>query len=133
MMVNNTSKCGQVLSLFTRFASREYFTRTQLSLGVKSMIALLSLTLAGCSSKLDPDREYVDYYYSGRPAQPPSGVLRYCWEEPIVDYESQGPGVREEGRWYYPSAVVVRQVRAGRWRPCEVRPDESKGETSNER
>lgn len=106
-----------------------------------SLFSVLSLTLVvflvfsttSCQSKLDPDRENIDYYYVGQPAKAPSGVVRYCWEEPIVDYQSQGPGLRDEGRWYYPSAVVVRQVRAGRWRPCEIQPQESKGEISNER
>ena len=110
------------------------FEACRLSRSVTSIIALLlSCLLFGCSSSLDQDREYVDYYYVGHQAQTPAGVVRYCWEEPLVEYESQGPGVREEGRWYYPSAVVVRQVRSGRWRPCETQPDESKGETNNER
>ncbi len=112
---------------------RIFFSRLLRSLKVVVLAVVGSTCFVNCSSKLDPEKEYVDYYYVGQPAQPPSGVLRYCWEEPIVDYESQGPGVRDEGRWYNPSAVVVRQVRAGRWRPCETRPDESKGETKNER
>lgn len=109
--------------------------RDIITISAVAYIATVALCcfLTGCSSTQVSGQEYVDYYYVGHQAQPPAGVVRYCWEEPLVEYESQGPGVREEGRWYYPSAVVVRQVRSGRWRPCEVRPDESKGETKNER
>lgn len=68
-----------------------------------------------------------------RSATVPSGTVRYCWEEPMVQYEPNGPGVDTDGRWYHPSYLAVRQVRQGRWRPCRPVPSEVKGETQNER
>ena len=68
-----------------------------------------------------------------RPARIPSGTVRYCWEEPIVDFEANGPGVDIEGHFYHPSYLAVREVRQGRWRPCRPVPSEIDGETKNER
>ncbi len=48
----------------------------------------------------------------------PPGVVRYCWEEPVVDYERVNPGLGEDGKWYYPAYLAVKEVRAGRWVPC---------------
>lgn len=60
------------------------------------------------------------------PARVPAGVARYCWEEPIVELEPNGPGLDVEGRWYHPSYIAVREVRSGKWRPCVPTSDEVK-------
>ena len=54
----------------------------------------------------------------GREGRQPEGVVRYCWEEPIVDVQKVGPGVNSDGHWYYPAHLQVREARMGRWRPC---------------
>lgn len=100
------------------------------------LLVMCFLLTAGCTSgktEPDPKRENYDYYFVGQPAKPPAGVVRYCWEEPLVEYQAREPGLKDGGRWYHPSALIVRQLRAGRWRPCEPLLDESKGETKNER
>jgi hypothetical protein len=51
-------------------------------------------------------------------AEPPPGVVRYCWEEPKVAYEPNGPGVDVDGKWYQPYYQAVREVKMGRWVPC---------------
>ncbi len=48
----------------------------------------------------------------------PQGVVRYCWEEPMVEFEPNGPGVDASGKWYNPYYLAVREVRQGKWRPC---------------
>jgi len=69
----------------------------------------------------------------GIPPKVPAGVVRYCWEEPMVDFEPIGPGLDNEGKWYNPAYIAVREVRQGKWRPCRKPLDEVKGETRNER
>lgn len=100
-----------------------------------AILCCVSISMTGCSSQdgLDPEKENIEYVFEGRPATPPAGVVRYCWEEPIVAYEPNGPGVDAEGRWYHPSYIAVREIRQGRWRPCSELADEIKGETTNER
>lgn len=49
----------------------------------------------------------------------PAGVVRYCWEEPMVEFEPNGPGVDAGGKWYNPYYLAVREVRMGKWRPCK--------------
>lgn len=48
----------------------------------------------------------------------PKGVVRYCWEEPMVEFEPNGPGIDATGNWYNPHYLAVREVRMGKWRPC---------------
>lgn len=48
----------------------------------------------------------------------PQGVVAYCWEEPLVIYQDNGPGVDSDGNWYHPYYKAVREVRSGKWRPC---------------
>lgn len=77
-----------------------------------------------------PQTVYVGY----ESAQPvPPGVVRYCWEEPIVEFQDNGPGLDSEKQWYVPASTAVRMVKQGRWRPCRAVPSEVKGETKNER
>ena len=52
------------------------------------------------------------------PAPVPEGVLRYCWEEPMVTVENNKAGLDRKGHWYQPAHQAVRKVRQGRWRPC---------------
>ena len=91
------------------------------------IMLLLSLVigLSSCSSKehlpVYEDRENIDFVYVGHNPPVPDGVQRYCWEEPVVEVQQQGPGVNSAGTSYYPSSVVARQVKKGRWRPCEVK------------
>jgi hypothetical protein len=80
------------------------------------IISLLAV-LVGCSTnerKLPELREVV----FAKEAPVPEGVVRQCWEEPLVVTEQNGPGLDAEGQWYHPSYTAVREVRQGRWRPC---------------
>ena len=54
----------------------------------------------------------------GQIPPPPPGTVRYCWEEPKVDYEHVPPGLEPEGKWYRPAHLEVREVKMGRWVPC---------------
>ncbi len=49
---------------------------------------------------------------------PPEGTEKYCWQEPKVVNEKNGPGVDEQGHWYHPPYNAVREVKMGRWVPC---------------
>lgn len=89
--------------------------------------------VVSCSNghqEITPETRYV---MLERPAPIPPGVMRYCWEEPMVQFEPNGPGLNSEGTWYHPSYIAVRKVKQGRWRPCREMPSEIKGETRNER
>ena len=87
------------------------------------LFCCLSAILIGCSagrpSSVPEGRSYV---LVEKPAVVPPGVARYCWEEPIVHYEANRPGLDMEGHWYSPSYLAVREVRMGRWRPCAAKP-----------
>ncbi len=91
---------------------------------------LASLTGCGGSERITPETEYL---VMEPPARIPAGVVRYCWEEPMVQLEPNGPGLDAEERWYHPSYLAVQEVRMGRWRPCKPVPSEVNGETKNER
>lgn len=99
------------------------------------VVLLFTALLSGCSgshfsSSPEPQTVYVAY----DSAQPiPPGVVRYCWEEPIVEFQENGPGLDADKKWYVPSSVAVRMVKQGRWRPCKPVASEVKGETKNER
>ena len=95
------------------------------------VLALVAAGAFGCNNnRINPETEYLT---TEVPARVPPGVVRYCWEEPIVQLEPNGPGLDAEGRWYHPSYLAVREVRQGKWRPCLAVPSEVKGETKNER
>ena len=93
---------------------------------------ILAGGITGCAEKvgITPETQYIAFE---EPARVPVGVVRYCWEEPMVQLEPNGPGLDEEERWYHPSYLAVREVRQGKWRPCRPVPSEVKGETKNER
>jgi hypothetical protein len=99
------------------------------------LLALLALAvIPGCASApkgtIKPETRYI---VLDRPAVIPPGVVRYCWEEPMVQIENVGPGLDADERWYQPSYAAVREVKQGRWRPCRQMASEIKGETKNER
>ena len=94
-------------------------------------IAVLALTASGCSTvavNTDPaleESQTIDGLNSEFHDQTlavgnriPRGVVRYCWEEPMVEFEPNGPGVDATGKWYNPYYLAVREVRMGKWRPC---------------
>lgn len=89
--------------------------------------------LTGCSSKVQPIVPQTQHVTIEHAARVPPGAVRYCWEEPMVEFEPNGPGLDVENKWYHPSYVAVREVRQGRWRPCRPVSSEVKGETTNER
>lgn len=87
--------------------------------------ALLIFSLSACSNQqiqTETKQLAVDL-----PARIPAGVVRYCWEEPIVQLEPNGPGLDAEERWYHPSYLAVREARDGKWVPCKPVPSEVKG------
>ena len=96
------------------------------------VVATLALVL-GCSRSSEVIMPETKHVVIDRAAPVPPGVVRYCWEEPMVQFEPNGPGLNTEGTWYEPSYIAVREVRMGRWRPCRSMPSEVKGETKNER
>ena len=61
-----------------------------------------------------PADEYVVYEQPSAP----EGTEKYCWQEPKVTNEKNGPGVDEDGHWYHPSYNAVREVKMGKWVPC---------------
>ena len=79
--------------------------------------------MLGCTPSeeggLKPEDESIEYVYEGRPPATPPGVVRYCWEEPLVDYEIVNPGITEDGVYWEPYHSEIHKVRSGRWRPCE--------------
>lgn len=100
-----------------------------------SFLALFTVSTfaLGCSTSKTELANPSDPNVISIPAKVPDGVLRYCWEEPIVEYEPQGPGLDFEEKWYHPSYLAVREIRQGKWRPCEAPLDELRGQTTNER
>ncbi|MCC6934044.1 MAG: hypothetical protein IT292_12470 [Deltaproteobacteria bacterium] len=90
----------------------------------------MSLALTSCSPSniAEPDTARVIYEPT-----PPEGVVRYCWEEPIVDEEKVDAGLDSEGKWYNPGHVAIREVRMGKWRPCREITSRTYGRYGNER
>jgi hypothetical protein len=59
---------------------------------------------------------------------PPEGVVKYCWEEPLVIEQKVNAGVNTDGKWYLPAHNSVNEVRMGRWRPCREMRSKAYGE-----
>jgi len=83
----------------------------------------LSLSLSGCILFLHPQPPAtpptkVDVI--ARPSEVPPGVARYCWKEPKVVAERNGPGLNAEGTWYLPAQTDIREVKQGYWVECET-------------
>jgi hypothetical protein len=83
----------------------------------KSLIltALGLSVFAGCQRAPQPN--YTENVVVERP-QVPEGTEKYCWQEPKVVNEKNGPGLDEQGHWYHPPYTAVREVKMGRWVPC---------------
>ena len=79
-------------------------------------ILAISFFAVGCIKQPPPPKPEV--IVVSRPAPVPEGAVRYCWEEPMVVDEKNGPGINDEGTWYHPAHTAVRSVRSGKWRPC---------------
>lgn len=96
------------------------------------MLLGIAAISAGCSQskKASPQNEVI---ILTKDAPVPPGVAQYCWEEPMVKLEQNGPGLDSEGKWYHPSYTAVREVRMGKWRPCERVVSEVEGGTKRER
>ena len=90
------------------------------------IFSLAAISLAGCGI-FDKPAPQPAPIISAEPAIPPAGVVAYCWEEPLVIFQDNGPGVDPDGNWYHPSYKAVREVRSGRWRPCSPVAPESVG------
>jgi hypothetical protein len=101
--------------------------------GILAGTAICSMLLSACSTNpgyVTPETRRVSI---DRAAPVPPGVLRYCWEEPMVQFQPKGPGIDSDGIYYHPAYVAVREVKQGRWRPCRQMLSEVNGETKNER
>ena len=97
----------------------------------RAAVACILLAGIGCAkNRIIPETRYLSEEFTARI---PAGVVRYCWEEPMVQLEPNGPGIDAEKYYYHPSYLAVREVRQGKWRPCRPVPSEVKGETRNER
>ncbi len=88
----------------------------------KAILVLGLVTLSACSSANEPKLEPIVITKTkvipiAAPA--PDGVVRYCWEEPIVKVEKIRPGIDSRKEYYRPGYEAVRKVRSGRWRPCK--------------
>ncbi len=84
---------------------------------VKVISVVCFVGLTACSTTSAGSYQRVDN--RGTELSPPPGVIRYCWEEPIVAYERVNPGLNSEGTWYNPAHLAVKEVRMGRWKPCK--------------
>jgi hypothetical protein len=91
-----------------------------------------TVLLSACSTNTGTPEVQTVYVGYDSPAPIPAGVVRYCWEEPVVEFQENGPGLDADKRWYNPSFVAVRMVKQGKWRPCRNVASEIKGETKNE-
>ncbi len=80
----------------------------------------------------EEDVQTIYVGYNDKAPVPP-GVLRYCWEEPVVEFQDNGPGLNSDKTYYQPEFVAIRMVKQGRWRPCTTQASEIRGETKNER
>lgn len=106
----------------------------------KSKLIICSLLFCGLSSacatkSIVAGEENVQTVYVGynSEAPVPPGVARYCWEEPVVEFQDNGPGLNGDKTYYQPSFVAIRMAKQGRWRPCRTQASEIRGETKNER
>jgi hypothetical protein len=104
---------------------------------LNSIFLLLALgflfCLASCSAKTQEIKPETRYIVLDKAAPVPPGVIRYCWEEPMVELEPIGPGLDSDERWYQPAHIAIREVKQGRWRPCREMASEIKGEVGDER
>lgn len=77
-----------------------------------------ALSIIGCSTKSTMTSvEYLSQEngpaYTVTETAP--GVVKYTWEEPIVDVVTVPPGLDPEGHYYRPAHEEIREIRQGRW------------------
>jgi len=85
----------------------------------RSLLLPAVMLLAACAREPQPIIETsLMEPIVGAPAPAPEGTVRYCWEEPKVVRQKEGPGVNTEGTWYKPSHYAVREAKMARWVPC---------------
>lgn len=82
------------------------------------LLLICLLALVGCSTASKKSTETVKNVYVVEPASVPVATEQYCWEEPVVEYQQDGPGLDSAGEWYYPAYNAVRRVKGGTWVPC---------------
>jgi hypothetical protein len=80
--------------------------------------ALLFPVVTGCGSRTPKIVTQVDV--TELPPGKVPGVNRYCWEQPKVAREANGPGLTADGAYYQPAYTAVREVKQGRWKNCET-------------
>jgi hypothetical protein len=105
---------------FLKFPKQTAISTSLRSVALGSL--LFGAVLSGCTTQSEeiapPAPQMVGVAFTSTP-RAPEGVMRYCWEEPIVEFEKNGPGIDAENKWYHPAYVAVREVRSGKWRPCK--------------
>jgi hypothetical protein len=108
----------------TKFKNPVFNNVIKTKVGIALTSVLIVVSVSGCGgSKVQPVKvtleEDARSQYVVLPAEVPQGVVRYCWEEPMVAREHNGPGLNTEGTFYSPAYTALRQVRGGKWRPCD--------------
>lgn len=107
--------------------------RTGASLRRALLLTGIVCFVSGCGVSAPGPAEgpYVERHVVTLPpadAPLPEGVIAYCWEEPMVDFEKVRPGLDTDRVWYHPSHTAVREVRSGKWRPCRPVVSQAHGE-----
>jgi len=87
--------------------------------GIAVLLAGAILT-SGCAPLIG-NRRTPQPVVVTQPAVVPEGTEQQCWEEPRVVAKKAGPGVDPKGNWYSPPHTEVREVKMGRWVPCDRR------------
>jgi hypothetical protein len=86
--------------------------------GLILFIGLLLPLVSGCGTRTPKIVTQVDV--TELPPGKVPGVNRYCWEQPKVKREANGPGLNADGTYYQPAYTAVREVKQGRWKNCET-------------
>ena len=79
------------------------------------VIVCLSVSMVSCYRRPTPQNKPTDVVVIQKQ---PEGTEEYCWVEPRVVEEKNGPGVDPRGEWYSAPHTAVREVKQGRWKPC---------------
>lgn len=79
------------------------------------LILVCSALSVGCHR---PRAGYSDPQVVYETPPVPEGTEKYCWQEPKVTHEKNGPGIDEQGHFYHPSYTATREVKMGHWVPC---------------
>lgn len=76
----------------------------------------LSLVLLALGCSTSQRIQVINPETLPRPFEPPSGVVEYIWEEPMVDVVEVPPGLDPEGHYYRPAHQAIVEIRQGRWK-----------------